>query len=310
MAAGVCVFMMLFCVQAFGAESVRDELIRQHRDTGLTFVWIDRSGIAKAIDFGTARDVTGKNISGSVFAPADFDFSVLGNYQTDYCWSHDRLNVFGVQATADTHALLIVNRRTKKVSTVVGNLPSLPHVAPQCWSRDDRQVVYELDGHIGIFDIESGTSHPLVSGIQPSWSPDGDWISFLYHGSYYAIRPDGKGRKRLFHKGGAKSPLYWSPDSRIVAYAKQLGMFETKIIDDEVYGLRVRRLSDGDDERLGSYGDDAYAILNLHYVWITKADLVNASVAPSAAARLTNQELRNRMTERRLIELKKNAERP
>jgi hypothetical protein len=283
--AGVCVLLALFCAQAFGAESVRDELIRRQQDTGLAFVWLDREGFAKAIDFATGSFATQKSISGSVFAPADFDLGVFGPSRIDYCWSHDRENVFGVQSTADTRALVVVNRGSKEVKTVASNL-SYPHVAPQCWSRDDRQLVYEVAGQINIFDTTSGTSHLLIGGTQPSWSPDGGWIGFLDHGSYYAVRPDGKGRKKLFHKSGAKSPLYWSPDCRIVVYVKQLGMFETKVIDDEVYGLRVRRLSDGDDEQFsGSYGNDAHGILDLHYVWITNADLVDTSAAHPAASK-------------------------
>ena len=203
--AGVCALLVLFCAQAFGAESVRDELVRRQQDTGLAFVWLDRDGFAKAIDFATGSFTSPKNISGSEFAPIDFDLGMFGPWRIDYCWSHDRQNIFGVQSTTDSRALVVVNRRSKEVRTVASKL-SYPHVPPQCWSRDDRQLVYEVAGQIDIFDTASGTSHLLIGGTQPSWSPDGAWISFLDHGSYYAIRPDGKDRKQLFHKAVPNRP--------------------------------------------------------------------------------------------------------
>ena len=126
--------------QVFGAESVRDELIRRQQDTGLAFVWLDREGFAKAIDFATGLFTSQKNISRPEFAPADFDLGMFGPWRVDYCWSHDRQNIFGVQSTADNRALVVVNRRSKEVRTVACELP-YPHVAPHCWSRDDRQLV-------------------------------------------------------------------------------------------------------------------------------------------------------------------------
>jgi hypothetical protein len=84
------------------------------------------------------------------------------------------------------------------------------------------------------------------------------------------MHPDGSDRKKLFHNhwGGAVSALYWSPDSRIVAYVRELGFLQGGALDAEVNQLRVRRLEDGSDDRL-SDGVDWYT----NYHWITTGEL-------------------------------------
>jgi WD40 repeat protein len=267
----VCAIAMSLCPEALGTESVRDELSRQQRETGLTFAWIDRDGV-KGIEFANQSVVPVNDISRSAFEPIGFNFRDFGVYASRVCWSHDQTKLFGRADISGIQTLLLVNRQSNKTTTVAGNAPFADVVTPQCWSRDDRKIVYQLNGEVRIFDTESAASSPLARGTEPSWSPDGKWISFLHRGSYYAIRPDGTGRKRLFHKSGAQSPLYWTSDSRIVAYVRQLSFpFETRIIDVEVYGLRVRRLADGSDEPLCPDMNMG----SLNYQWVTSAEIMN-----------------------------------
>lgn len=96
----------------------------------------------------------------------------------------------------------------------------------QCWSPDGTQLVYEIEGSVRLYDTGEDRSVTLVKGTDSSWSPDGNWIAFLDRGTYYAIQPDGSGRKQLFHKSNAVSAFYWSPDSRIVTYARELGFLQ------------------------------------------------------------------------------------
>jgi len=105
---------------------------------------------------------------------------------------------------------------------------------------------------------------------RPTWSPDGNWIAFLHHGAYYAIRPNGQERKKLFHRSGTESPLYWSPDSRIVAFVSPEGFFEGgwRAIDADNYKLRVRRLDDNSEDWI-AYVDGARS-----YQWVTNPQLV------------------------------------
>jgi hypothetical protein len=275
----VCAIALLFCPQVLGTESVRDELIRRQRETGLTFAWIDRDG-TKGIEFAEQSAVPVSDVSRSAFAPIGFNFHDFGGYASQECWSHDQTKLFGRADISGIQTLLVINRQSNKTNTVAENAPFADVVASQCWSRDDRRLVYQLNGEIRIFDTESAASSALTRGTEPSWCPDSEWISFLDRGSYYAIRPDGTGRRKLFHKGGAKSPLYWSPDSRIVAYVRQVSFPETRIIDVEVYGLRVRRLTDGWDERLCP---DNLGSQNYH--WVTSAELKNRPDSHAATSK-------------------------
>src|SRR6202042_1753604 len=122
----------------------------------------------------------------------------------------------------------------------------------QCWSLDDKRLVYETDGAIRLYDVESDRADAIAKGTDPTWSPDGKWIAFRDRDTYYAIYPDGNGRKKLFHNhwGNAVSALYWSPDSRIVAYIRELGFLQGGTLDAEANQLRVRRLEDGSDDSL------------------------------------------------------------
>ena len=105
-----------------------------------------------------------------------------------------------------------------------------------------------------------------------TWSPDGKWISFFVGdgeyaagGTFYVVSPSGAGEKKaLFHQKYAIGPLWWSPDSRFVAYVTWAGLLERFAMGPRyvpsVFGdlitldlgngpmrLRVRRIDDGSD---------------------------------------------------------------
>jgi hypothetical protein len=273
MALGVCAVTASLSLQAFGTDSVRDELIRRQRQTGLTLAWIDH-GEVKGIEFAKQSVISVSDISRTAFEPKGIKPRDFGVYANQVCWSHDQTELFGIAGVPGIETLLVVDLPSQKITTVATNIAFGSFVTPQCWSQDDRKLVYQLNGDIRLFDVESGISSLLARGTEPSWSPNGEWISFLHRGTYYVIRPDGEGRKKLFHKSGAQSPLYWAPDSRIVAYVRQLSFpFETTVIDVEVYGLRVRRLADGSDNPLCPGMN--MGLSNVQ--WVMSAELMNRS---------------------------------
>ena len=186
------------------------------------------------------------------------------------CWSHD-----------ESKLAMTAYDKTPKVSLVVFDLDSklthgvLPqaaeaHISPQCWSPNDKQIVYEFEGNVHVHEIGKIESRVLAKGTEPTWSPDGNWIAFRDHDTYYAIHPDGQARKKLFHKSNAVSGLFWSPDSRIVAYVSIAGILEGGFsIDVEKNRLRVRRLADNSEDWVA---DDVGA--GVAYQWVTNPGLL------------------------------------
>jgi WD40 repeat protein len=169
----------------------------------------------------------------------------------DLCWSPDRsilaLSAKNLKERKDTtRGLLILNLDNGST----GEVDAQGSVTSQCWSPDGKQIVYHhADGTLRVYDVRDKKSRTLTNGWHPTWSPDGNWIAFSDDKGYYAIRPSGAERKRLFKKKDALTALWWSPDSRFVAYVSRNRMFEGSWWPPIEQGrLRVRRLDDNAEE--------------------------------------------------------------
>ncbi len=269
----VCGIIFVFRVQAFGTESVGAELTRLQRESGLTFAWIDQG--VQAISFH-AHTVVSLNDSLQAFRPGGFspeeypEVSGIG-----MCWSHDQTKLVStmINRSSGSVTLGILDLNSKKTRAVAINVDQRPYVTSQCWSPDGKALVYETDSNVRLYNVGNDRADAVARGTDPTWSPDGKWIGFRDGDTYYAIRPDGSDRKELFRNrwGKAVSALYWSPDSRFVAYVRELGFLEGGALVDEVNQLRVRRLEDGSEERLCPNNVNWYA----DYQWITKSELNN-----------------------------------
>jgi len=151
-------------------------------------------------------------------------------------------------------------------------------VSSQCWSPDDKQFVYTVNNaavqSVSLYDVAGNNSRSLGVGGNATWSPDGKWIAYLDCGidlddcTYYAIRPDGTGKRKLFKTTTpATSALWWSPDSKIGAY---VGVGRDEEGPEVGYRLRVIRLADNTEDWVVSLTD----FDPQWFQWTTNADLL------------------------------------
>ena len=276
------VFALAFTARPSPGKSVREELILEQAQTGLTFAWVDnntRSAVSmtgsaiasgvRAIWFKKQAVISLEDSLGA-FRPDGFSFGSIPKLATgDMCWSHDQSKLAATLLDPPYGRLGILDLPSKAALTIEPLVEMIPHVTSQCWSPDDKQIAYETDGSVKLFEIGNASIRVLAKGTDVTWSPDGDWIAFRDGATYYAIHPDGQGRKRLFHCRGAASALYWALDSRIVAYVKVLGFLQTGP-GVEANRLRVRRLADGSDDQLCR--DDVWWYAN--YNWMTSSEIM------------------------------------
>jgi WD40 repeat protein len=256
--------------------SVRSELSRQQAQTGLTFAWI-HDGV-KVVSFKKRSVIPVEGLL-NAFRPDGFSFQEYPQVTAmDMCWSHDQSKLAATMLDNPPFVSVeILDLKSKQARVIAPHLEQTWHVTSQCWSPDDKQIVYETEATVLVYDLESGKTRVLATGIDPrvslnpTWSPDGKRIAFLDHDTYYSIQPSGGTKKKLFAKKGACSGLYWSPDSSIAAYVGEASILEEGLTyDGEINRVRVKRLQDGSE---GWIARDVDCIAN--YRWITDKDFIS-----------------------------------
>ena len=289
--------------QSSPKESVRAELIRLQTQNGLTLAafyrgisyvdfthrWESRTKESFAGDNGVelegALTRDGNEVAFDLFLAttrANFlgiirrggaGFQEFPNVAAPYgmCWSYDesrlaisvQISVTQYKATHGNLILLNVGTKERDLISEDGQVTS------QCWSPDGKNLVYQADGNIRLYNIEKREFRVLAKGKFPTWSSDGHWLAFLDNETYYEINPSGEERRVLFQEKKAFSGLWWSPDSNVVAYLSQNRAFERPfLLDVEPVRLRVRRLTDGSVDWV-SQGSAAYLP---SYQWVTNKD--------------------------------------
>lgn len=254
------------------------QLVQLQAQSGLTIGWAEKYGI-EYVDFAARTTsslstthrpdssiLVGVSSTADQFAfltpfPGIFHLRVLrsdGTALKEYptirsavmCWSPHRsliaMQIANVPPAPAVEPFLAIFDPDSGKSTAIAN-DSL--VTAQCWSPNSQEVVYGSNGSVWIYDTETNKARKLTDGQWPTWSPDGKWIAFVRGDAFYEIHPDGSGLRLFFARKNPASGLLWSPDSKLVAYSSQAGFFEGqwRIIDVEVYRLRVRRLDDGSE---------------------------------------------------------------
>lgn len=95
------------------------------------------------------------------------------------------------------------------------------------WSPAGDALTYGNGNQIYVLDISTGTSKPIEHGYDPTWSPDGQWITFRsIDGSAIATNPVSLARKKLlpYKILGA---VHWSPDGEYVFVTEEVGIGQT-----------------------------------------------------------------------------------
>jgi len=294
-------------------ESVRAELTRLQEQTGLSLVWVadgavqvvlfshrpmleanglpvranslpDGAGPGKMSPDGTEVAFGFRpGRSGPVrLGISRTDGSELREYPNlqyekvweDKCWSYDKsmlaTRVGKMEGAQDRNpSLHLLNVSSGETQEIEGQ----GLITSPCWSPDDKQFVYEAADSVRVFDIKEKSSRQIAEGTNPTWSPDGNWIAFLDHDTYYVIHPSGTQRHVLFKSWHSASGLSWSPDSRFVAYVSQARTLEGGFLHSDVltYFLRVRRVEDNSEARI------SYALTPFSYQWVASTKLFRAA---------------------------------
>jgi Tol biopolymer transport system component len=293
-------FVMLMAASMQAQEPVRQQLERQQQQKGLTLCLLYFREL-ETVNFASRsfelRDFkvssNGRLSAGAVsrdgeeiafelsFYPplrqylgvAHSDGSGLREYPDvvsphDFCWSNDKSKLaLNAAVRRQLHGALVIvdldSKATQEIEASAG-------VTSQCWSPDDKHVVYGVGDSIRIYDLGEGKWRELAKGVNPTWSPDGNWIAFYHKDAYYAIRPSGAERKQLFKQKDVRTGLWWSPDGSVVAYICLGGKYDPhRDFDFVPRQLRVRRLADNSDDWILTEPDVGYVP---NFQWILPAE--------------------------------------
>jgi Tol biopolymer transport system component/C-terminal processing protease CtpA/Prc len=130
-------------------------------------------------------------------------------------------------------------------------------------AKDGSAIVFERDFGVWKLDLKSGQAGQVQIALrgapasagdrrlnetgfqQMALSPDGKKVAIVAHGEIFAASSkDGGPAERVTDKGGIQTDLFWSPDSRRVAYVAQRGL-ESHIGTYDFATRRERTLTGG-----------------------------------------------------------------
>ncbi|HET7890129.1 MAG TPA: alpha/beta fold hydrolase [Candidatus Sulfotelmatobacter sp.] len=121
------------------------------------------------------------------------------------------------------------------------------HVAAYLWAPDSRHLIFDSQGQLWLYDLESATAVQFTSAPDPSgdpkFSPDGGHVAYLRKHNLYVRPVNGKDEKQLTkdtgedlfngdidwvyaEELGVRSNYFWSPDSKEIVF---LHMDESKV---------------------------------------------------------------------------------
>lgn len=133
------------------------------------------------------------------------------------------------------------------------------------WSPDGNRLVYEKQGTLYIFDVDTGVSKPLIAGHDPTWSTTSKWISYRnLDGHASLVSTDGVIKKWPVGIYEPISPIRWSPEGHFVSFSEAVPVHVPLI--GTYYRLVVCRVSDGEAITVRKFGLGTGDTGNFHWI--------------------------------------------
>jgi dipeptidyl-peptidase-4 len=188
------------------------------------------------------------------------DAGILGRPPESIKWSPDGTKVSFVQRdeSGDRGALYFVDVTTgkravlvssEKLSTLAPSTSSINErkkeaaqrysIAAYHWSPDSKKLLFDSQGQLWLYTLDTGTAVQVTSGSDPSedpkFSPDGDRVSYIRKHNLYVRHLSGGNERALTRDGDdnllngevdwvyeeelyTRSNYFWSPDGKQVAF--------------------------------------------------------------------------------------------
>jgi TolB protein len=133
------------------------------------------------------------------------------------------------------------------------------------WSPDGQQLVFyaasvtQSAGQICAVNIDGSdltvvANEPPGWHVEPSWSPDGEWIAYRFidpdtnNYEIYKVRPDGTSRINLTSDPAMDLEPYWSPDGKWIVFgSNRSGDFDLYMMEPDGSGVAQLTTTAGKD---------------------------------------------------------------
>lgn len=133
------------------------------------------------------------------------------------------------------------------------------------WSPDGRTLVYAKDRVVYVFDMSRRLSSRLAEGLDPTWAPNGRWISFRSLDGQASLMTV-NGRRVAWPVGAHKAlgPIRWTPDGRYVSFPEAEP--QPSLPFGAYYRLVVCRVGDGRAITARKFGAEAGDFAGFHWI--------------------------------------------
>jgi dipeptidyl-peptidase 4 len=194
--------------------------------------------------------ITGRAPETLQWSPGNASFSFI---QRDDAGDHGQL--WSIDATTGAQTVLVNETKLAMLASPAEKIKddrereriTRYHVAAYQWAPDSRHLLFDTQGQLWMYDLQSGTAVQFSSSPDASWdpkfSPDGNRVAYLRQHNLYVRAASGQHEKALTNDKeenlldgevdwvyaeelSVRSNYFWSPDGKDIVY---LQMDETKV---------------------------------------------------------------------------------